>query len=52
MPKQDLAFNRPLMNAAGALGFAQDTRSVIAWNVLELSLQIPYRCGHAPCRDP
>jgi dihydroorotate dehydrogenase (NAD+) catalytic subunit len=32
MPKQDLAFNKPLMNAAGTLGFAQDPRAPIEWN--------------------
>jgi dihydroorotate dehydrogenase len=32
MPKQDLAFNKPLMNAAGTLGFAQDPRAPIDWN--------------------
>jgi dihydroorotate dehydrogenase len=32
MPKQDLAFNRPLMNAAGSLGFAQDPRAPLDWN--------------------
>lgn len=32
MPKQDLTFARPLMNAAGSLGFAQDPRAPIDWN--------------------
>jgi dihydroorotate dehydrogenase len=32
MPKQDLTFNKPLMNAAGTLGFAQDPRAPIDWN--------------------
>jgi dihydroorotate dehydrogenase (NAD+) catalytic subunit len=32
MPKQDLAFSKALMNAAGALGFAQDSRAPVNWN--------------------
>lgn len=32
MPKQDLAFNKPFMNAAGSLGFAQDPRAPVDWN--------------------
>ena len=34
MPKSDLAFAKPLMNAAGTLGFAPDFRSPIAWQDL------------------
>lgn len=32
MPKQDLAFKKPLMNEAGTLGFAPDPRAPIDWN--------------------
>jgi dihydroorotate dehydrogenase (NAD+) catalytic subunit len=34
MPKTDLAFSRPLMNAAGSLGFAPDLRAEVAWKEL------------------
>lgn len=32
MPKQDLIFRKPLMNAAGTLGFAPDLRAEIPWD--------------------
>ena len=32
MPKQDLIFRTPLMNAAGTLGFAPDLRAEIPWD--------------------
>jgi dihydroorotate dehydrogenase (NAD+) catalytic subunit len=31
MPKRDLTLDKPLMNAAGALGFAPDQRSPVPW---------------------
>src|SRR5512143_2812308 len=31
MPKRDLTFEKPLMNAAGALGFAPDARLPAPW---------------------
>src|SRR5512138_117116 len=34
MPKRDLFFSRPLMNAAGTLGFAPDMRTPLPWNEL------------------
>ena len=34
MPKRDLAFRKPLLNAAGMLGFAPDARSPVAWDEL------------------
>ncbi len=34
MPKRDLIFSKPLMNAAGMLGFAPDTRAPIRWEDL------------------
>lgn len=34
MPKADLVFAKPLMNAAGMLGFAPDPRAPIAWDDL------------------
>ena len=30
--KRDLYFSKPLMNAAGSLGFAPDTRTEVAWD--------------------
>lgn len=32
MPKRDLIFRRPMMNAAGSLGFAPDLRAPIPWD--------------------
>ena len=34
MPKRDLYFRTPIMNAAGMLGFAPDTRADVPWNEL------------------
>jgi dihydroorotate dehydrogenase (NAD+) catalytic subunit len=34
MPKRDLIFRKPLMNAAGTLGFAPDTRAPVPWEQL------------------
>lgn len=34
MPKRDLVFRKPLMNAAGTLGFTPDTRMPIDWDEL------------------
>ncbi len=34
MPKRDLIFSKPLMNTAGFLGFAPDTRAPISWEEL------------------
>lgn len=34
MPKRDLIFRKPLMNAAGFLGFAPDTRAPVPWDEL------------------
>ncbi len=34
MPKRDLIFSRPLLNAAGALGFAPDSRAPVPWHDL------------------
>jgi dihydroorotate dehydrogenase len=34
MPKADLIFREPLMNAAGTLGFAPDLRADVPWNQL------------------
>jgi dihydroorotate dehydrogenase (NAD+) catalytic subunit len=34
MPKRDLIFSEPLMNAAGALGFAPDARAAVPWTDL------------------
>lgn len=31
MPKRDLTFPKPIMNAAGTLGFAPDRRAPVAW---------------------
>jgi hypothetical protein len=32
MPKQDLYFSKPLMNATGMLGFAPNFRDSLPWN--------------------
>ena len=32
MPKRDLTFRTPLMNAAGSLGFAPDARAAVPWD--------------------
>ncbi len=32
MPKRDLIFSKPYMNAAGSLGFAPDTRTSLPWS--------------------
>ncbi len=34
MPKRDLIFNKPYLNAAGSLGFAADQRAPIPWSEL------------------
>ncbi len=34
MPKRDLIFRKPLMNAAGVLGFAPDPRAPLPWDEL------------------
>jgi dihydroorotate dehydrogenase len=32
VPKQDLSFSKPLLNAAGSLGFAPDLHAPVEWN--------------------
>ena len=32
MPKRDLTFRTPLMNAAGSLGFHPDARAAVKWD--------------------
>ncbi len=34
MPKRDLIFSKPFMNAAGTLGFAPDSRAPVTWSDL------------------
>ena len=40
--KRDLYFSKPLMNAAGILGFAPDTRAVISWDSVGAFVTNPF----------
>jgi len=45
MPKRDLMFRKPLMNAAGTLGFAPDVRAPVPWDNLGAFITNPISLG-------
>jgi dihydroorotate dehydrogenase (NAD+) catalytic subunit len=53
MPKRDLTFRTPLMNAAGSLGFAPDARAAVSWEDFGAFVTNPLSLRpRAPAKDP
>jgi dihydroorotate dehydrogenase (NAD+) catalytic subunit len=53
MPKRDLTFRTPLMNAAGSLGFAPDARAAVKWDDFGAFVTNPLSLRpRAPAKDP
>src|SRR5512142_2226195 len=46
MPKRDLIFGKPVMNAAGTLGFAADPRAAVPWDELGAFITNPISLRH------